>query len=413
MKKNILKPCLMSAAVIFCMASGITLAKSSTIDTVKPGEVFPRDKFVAAQNFRNDGTIKGDLFFWAQSASSTGTVTGDVIGAGQDVSLSGTVQGNIRAVGGTVTVSGTVMKNVITCGPTVLLTDGSRIDGSLITCGQSIVINGTVKGNTHIYGENIALQGEFFGDVTVNHFGIDKQDRDDFNLKDSLTVLPGAVIHGKLTFEGTAADIQKGARVADFKWIKTKAARDEGISQETRKQIWKFVKLLFTTIVLFLIGLALYKSFPTVFNGMGDLSAQKPWNAILYGLIVVFTTIPAVVTFIVLMALSVIMSPAFGLIFGLTATGTYVTLFYFSTIPAALWLGNLILKNRTNVLLRFGLGLILFNLTLFILNLLAALHIAGPLFAAVAFIVKFGGVLLGTGVLMHAIKELFALTRRG
>jgi cytoskeletal protein CcmA (bactofilin family) len=413
MKKSIFRIFLLSLPVIFFMACGTALAMSLTIETVKPGEVFPRDKFIAAQNFRNDGLIKGDLFFWAQNASSTGTVTGDIIGAGQDVSLSGTVQGNIRAVGGSVTVSGNVMKNVIACGPVVLLTGDSRIDGSLIACGQSIAVNGKVKGNTLIYGEKITLQGEFFGDVTINNFGIDKQDRDDWDLKDSLTVLPGTVVHGTLKYKGSTADIQKGARVADFKWTKTKTAPDKGISRETGKHIQDFVKLLFTTVVLFLIGLMLYKSFPAVFTGMGDFSAHKPWNAILYGLIAVFSTIPAMVLFIVLMVLSFIMTPAFGLIFGITAATAYVGLFYFSTIPAGLWLGNLILRNNPNLLLRFGLGLILFNLILYILNLLADLHIAGPLFMAVAFIIKFGAVLLGAGILMHTAKELYAAARRG
>ncbi len=413
MKKSIIKICLFSLAAIFCMTPGIALARSSMIETVKPGEVFPRDKFTAAQNFRNDGMIRGDLFFGAQSAISTGTVTGDIIGAGQDVSLSGTVQGNIRTVGSSVMLSGAVMKNVMAGGAAVIVTEDSKIDGSLIAFGQSIVLNGKVKGNTLIYGENITLQGEFHGDVTINNFDIEKKDRDDWDIKDSLTVLPGTIVHGTLKYTGSTADIQKGARVADFKWTKTKTAPDEKISRETEKQIWKFVKLLFTTVVLFLIGLLLYKSFPAVFTGMGEFSARRPWNAILYGLIAVFSTIPAMVIFIVLMALSFIMSPAFGLIFGITATGIYVALFYFAMIPAGLWLGNLILKNKSNVLLRFGLGLILFNLAVFIFNLLAALHVAGPLFPAIAFIVRFGAVLLGAGILMHAAGELYAAAKQG
>jgi cytoskeletal protein CcmA (bactofilin family) len=414
MKKSILKTSMLSLAVIFCMASGIALAKSTTIETVKTDEVFPRDKFAAAQNFRNDGTIKGDMFFWAQSASSTGTVTGDIIGAGQDVSLSGTVQGNIRTVGSNVTISGNVAKNVITCGAVVMITDGSRIDGSLIACGQSIIVNGKVKGNARIFGEKITLQGEFFGDVTVNYLNIDKKDRDDMDMKDSLTVLPGTVVHGILTYGGRTADIQKGSRIADFKWIKPAAdAKDEVISRETRKHTWTSVKLLLTTVVLFLIGLLMYKKFPAVFTGMGDFSVQKPWNAILNGLIAVFSTIPALVLFIVLMILAFIMSPAFGLIFGITAVTLFAALFYFSTIPVGLWLGNIILRKNPNVLVRFGLGLILFNLTVLILNLLGAMKVAGPLFTALAFIVKFGAVLLGTGILMHAVKELYAAAKKG
>ncbi len=412
MKKNIFKSGLLSLGVIFCMASGIAFAKTTTIETIKSGEIIPRDKFAAAQNFRNDGTVKGDLFVWAQSVSSTGTVRGDIISAGQDVSLSGTVQGNIRTVGSNVTLSGNVAKNVIVCGAVVMVTDTSNIDGSLIACGQSVVLSGKVKGNTRIYGEKITLQGEFFGDVTINDLGIEKKERDDLDLKDNLVVLPGTIVHGTLKYAGKTADIQKGAKVADFNWIKTKTAADEGISKQTGKHVWKFVKLLFSTIVLFLLGLLIYRSFPAVFTGMGDFSSQKPWNAILYGLVAVFSTIPVLVFFVVLMILSLIMSPGFGLIFGVTAVSIFAAMFYFSTIPAGFWLGNLILKKNPNVLVRFGVGLILFNLTVYILRLLADLHIAGPLFPALAFIVKLGAVLLGTGILINAVKELYAAARR-
>ncbi len=413
MKKRMFKTGLLPLAVIFCMASGIAFAKSTTIQTIKSGEIFPRDKFAAAQNFRNDGTIKGDLFVWAQSVSSTGTVNGDIIGAGQDVSLSGTVQGNIRTVGSNVTVSGNVARNVIVCGAVVMVTDSSAIDGSLIACGKNVVVGGKVKGNSVIFGEKIILQGEFFGDVTVNYVNIDKKDREDIDVKDSLTVLPGTVVHGILKYGGGSADIQKGAKIADFKWIKPETAKSEGISHKTNTNIWKFVKILFTTVVLFLIGLLLNRSFPFIFNGMGEFSRQKPWNAILGGLIAVFSTIPVFVLFIVLMISAFIVSPAFGLIFGVSAVSIYAALFYFSTIPAGLWLGNLILKNNPNILLRFAMGLILLNLTVFILSLLGDLRIAGQLFSALSFIVKFGAVMLGTGILINAVKELYTAARRG
>lgn len=412
MKKKIMSLSLFSFAVIMVLTTGVALAKSSAIKLINSGEIFPRDKFVAAQNFRNDGTIKGDLFFWAQSASSAGLIEGDVIGAGQEVDLTGTVQGDTRVVGRSVTVSGNVARNLMAAGSTVMVTEGTKINGSFIAAGQSIISSGVVKKNSMLFGKEITLKGEYFGDVTVNYVECLKDKDEDTDFSSTLVVLPGTVIHGVLTYQGSSANIQKGAQVADFKWIKTKTEIDTGISHKSKKYIWKFVRTVFTTVVLFLLGLLLFRTFPVVFNSMSSYSEQNPWNAVLAGLVALFSTIPAVVVFIVLMALSFIISPAFGLIFGFTATGIYIVLFYLSIIPASLWIGNKIMKNNPNVLFRFGIGLVLFNITIYVLKLLAGLKVAGPLFPALAFIVKFGALLLGAGILIHAAREIYVAARR-
>ena len=423
MYKSVLKTGLAFFMIMMLTATGTLLAQPRISDSIKPGEIYPRDKFVFAQVFSNEGVIKGDLFYWAQNVTSTGTVTGDIIGGGQDVNLSGKVQGNVRTAGKSVTLSSAVGKNVIACGADVTI--NSAIDGSLMIFGRDITINGKIKGDTRIYGHNIKLQGEFFGDVIINDLINDRRYKHESrhrharrykearDSKASLIVLPGAVIHGKLRFTGTNADIQKGAKADNFKWTKSAITPEEKSTQEVKKYIWKFMKMLFTTLVLFLIGLLLYKLYPTIITRMGEFSVKKPGNAIVYGIAAVFSTIPAFVIFIILLALSFIMTPAFGLIFGLSATGIYIVLFYFSTIPVGLWIGNLILKNKPNVYLRLGLGLILFNVVIFILNFLKDLHIAGSLFPALAFIVKFAAIMFGAGALLFAVKELHAAARQG
>jgi hypothetical protein len=41
------------------------------------------------------------------------------------------------------------------------------------------------------------------------------------------------------------------------------------------------------------------------------------------------------------------------------------------------------------------------------------MKIAGPLFPALSFIVRFGAILFGTGILLHAVKNLYSAAKRG
>jgi hypothetical protein len=412
MVKNFRKAIWLLVTLVFLIGSGLVFAQSSAIVTVQSGEVITGDKFAGGQIINNEGTIKGDFFFWGQTITSKGIVAGDAIGMGQDVNLSGDVLGNVRAGGGTVTLANKVGKNVNICGGVLNLTTDSVIGGNLIAFSGQINVNGKVKGSTLIGSGNITLNGEFFGDVNVNDFGFDKnKDWEDGSA--SLKVLPGTIIHGKLKFRGGSVDIQKGAQVADFQWVKSKITPRERQTREIYRYIWKFVRLLFTTAVYFLLGLLLLKLFPAVFTGMMEFSARKPWNAIGYGLIALVAIVGAFIAFIILLVMSLIMSPTFGLVFGLTAIAFYIGLFFLATIPAALWLGGLIGKEKWNTAYRFAAGLIILNFGLFGLDVLGKVPVVGPIFPAFSFIIKFGAIMLGSGALLYGIRQLYLITKQG
>jgi hypothetical protein len=424
MYKSIVKKSLILFVIMALGAPGVILSKVSMGETdgVKTGEIYMGDKFVSAKTFNNDGLIKGDLFIASDHFTSSGKVTGDIIGGGRYVSvpgivdgsiigggeflkLSGRVNGNIRVIGKDVIIGGTVKKNVIACGSTVNL--NSSVNGSLIACGKDIIIDGSVKGDTRIYGQNITLKGTFYGNVFINDVNLSENSTDFNDAKAHLTVMPGAVVHKTLKFKGAHADIQKGAKIKDFQWKKFKASQISNTGHQVKDNVWIFIRMLFVTVILFLIGLLLQKTSPDLFQRMTQSSGQKPLNSLGLGLLGLLSTIPVFIIFVVLMALSVIISPAFGLIFGLTSTGIYVILFYFSIIPAGLWLGNILLKEKTNAPLRLFLGLIILNIVMFFLSLLADLNIADAVFSTLGFVVKVSVLLFGTGVLVVTIKESY------
>jgi len=434
--RNLNKTGWLLLAIIFLAVPGQAFAESSEIIVVQSNEIVPHDKFVGGQIIKNEGTIKGDLIFWGQSISSDGTIEGDAIGVGQNVHLAGNVLGNVRTGGSTVNLSSQIGKNVNVFGGVITLAESSVVNGSLIALGGKINLNGKIKGRTLIGGGKILLNGEFFGDVDINDFGISESAFDDhnlkaelarpvrkrltrhrpafddYNLKAKLTVLPGTVIHGKLKFRGANAEIQQGAKVADFQWIKSSTTARERQKRDIYQYARKFVRLLFTTAVYFLIGLLLFKLFPAFFRKTAELTDQKPWNAIGYGSVAIFSTIAAAIACIILFILSLFMSPAFGFIFGITATAFYVLLFYLATIPVALWLGGLILKKKP-LAYRFGIGLAVYSLGLFVLVVLGKLFAIGPVFQALTLVARFGAVLLGAGALLYAIGEVYLPGKKG
>jgi len=430
MYRKYVKTALIIIVIMLLGTTGMVLAKPSVSDTdgVKAGEIYSGDKFVTAQTFNNYGTIKGDLFFGSQHFVSSGRVTGDIIGGGSYVSvpgivdgsiisggefvkISGLVKGNVRVAGKDVTLGGTVKKNVIACGSSVSL--NSSIDGSLIACGKDLVIDGSVRGITRIFGSNITLKGTFFGNVFINDVDFDAEHTDFKDTKSSLVVLPGTVVHGILKFRGSSADIQKGAKIKDFQWQKIKDSKGIVKVSRAKDHVWTFVKVLFVTVMLFLIGLLIQKLYPETFNTMTQTTENKVANSLGLGLGAVFSTIPVFIIFVVLLALSILITPAFGLIFGLTTTGLYIVLFYFSTIPVGIWLGNVILKDKSQALLRFFLGLMIFNIVVFCLNLFVTLGIGASVFSAITFIVKLAAILFGSGVLIITIKETYRAVRQG
>jgi hypothetical protein len=396
--------------MVFLMASGIGWAQSSAMVTIPKSQLITGDKFAGGQIIKNEGTIQGDLFFWGQSISSSGTIEGDAIGVGQDVNLSGNILGDVRSGGSTVILGSAVGKNVNVFGGVITFTENSAINGNVIAFGGQINMNGKVKGQTMIGGGSIVLNGEFFGDVNINNFGVPASKRE--GDKASLTVLPGTVIHGKLKFQGGTAQIQKGARVADFQWIQSKMTPGEKQQQEVRRYVWKFIRLLFTTAAYFLIGLLLIRLFGTISGKMEQFAVRKPWNAVGYGLIALASTVAAIILCVILLVFSFFMSPSFGLVFGVAAAAGYIVLFYLAAIPSALWLGGLILKEKRDTAYRFGAGLIILNLGLFALDLLGKLPAVGPIFPGLGFIARFGAALLGAGALLYAVREIYLAAKK-
>jgi hypothetical protein len=405
----------MSVALLVALVALIALwnsasARSRMDLSVQPGEVVLGDKWMAGQIVKNDGTIKGDMVCWGQTISSTGPVEGDIIGAGQNISVTGKVTGNVRAAGATIDLRGEVGKNATLFGNNIDTARGSTINGTLLAVGNRVDVEGKVRGRTTIGARTAILGGEFFGDVEINNFTRREPRRHGGGVAATVTVLPGTVIHGTLRFRGSQADIQPGAQVEHFEWKKAGIVPPSTLKADIYRSAWRFVRFLFTTAAWFCVGLLFLKLFPSFFNRMVETVSKRPWNSVGYGAVAVFSAIVVLIACIVLLVLSLIMSPGFGLVSAAVAVSFYLTLFFVATIPAALWIGGMLLKERS-IAYRLAAGLIVLNFSLFLCALLSKVAVAGVLFSIIQFLARVGVVLLGGGALLYTLKESLAKAR--
>ncbi|MCX7708221.1 MAG: hypothetical protein N2484_00030 [Clostridia bacterium] len=404
-KKSVL---VMGILVVLILTSVVAYAASS-VQNVSSGEIIQDDAFMAGQTVRNDGTVKGDFFSAARKVTSVGTVEGDFLSAASDIYLEGKVLGDARCASGNIIVNGMVDKNLNVFAGTIDLKKNSQVGRNLLVGGGTVNVEGKVSGNSRIYGGKVTLNGEFLGNVEVY------LDAEEGNSKSNLLIMPDTVIHGKLTYQGIQeATIKEGAKIQSIEWKETNARVQKKDSETALGYLGKFVRLILTTLVYFSIAAIGYKVFPNLFTRQGYYIGKRPLNTVGIGLVAMIAILASVIAFVVLMLLSIaLISPAVGLIFGCVVALTYTLLFYFSTMPVSMWLGNLVLKGeRHSTLMKFGTGLAIITIGFFILDLLSKIPLFGVIVSLVSFLAAFCFVVLGIGALLCVLRDILAAAQK-
>ena len=381
---------LIPITLVFANASNSSVSKDQTIT---------RDWFALDQAVSNEGTVKGDFISLGQSVTSAGRIEGDLLCAASDVSMSGKVDGDVRVAAATVNLSGEIGKNVNAFAGSVLMGDSARIGGNLIAFANTIEVDGTVKGYSRLNGGKIILKGDFAGDVDIN---VDSSYGD---TDVELHVLPGTKIQGKLTYKGAnEAFIADGAQVNSFQWIqaaeKTKGTETKGAGEYAIK----YLRMLIAAAIYFFIAMLVYRLFPGLFAYQGNIVGEKPLKVLGMGLAAVGLVFAAIITFIFLLAVTAfIASPMVAVVFGTAMTLAYVLIFYFSTIPVSMWLGNVLLNGKNNVPTRFGIGFLTITAVQVLLKLLGEVSPAGIIFSTLWYIFVIIIAIFGTGALIYGI----------
>lgn len=407
LKKNKVLAALIMMLVIV-LSAGIVLA-AVEISNIESGQTFEKDWFAANQSVKNEGTIKGDMIAAGADIISTGKIEGDLIVGAANITVSGEVLGDIRSAGGVINLDGRVGKNVNMAGATINIKNNSKIDKNLYVFGEDVKIDGKVRGYTKLGAKKIVLSGEFSGDVDVN-----MEEVYDSSTTPTLTVLPGTVIQGTLNYKGAIeADIKEGANVKNFNWTKAPAAVKNNREHKNVFNLWHFIKMLIATVIYFLISMAFYKGFPDIFRRQGDVISKQPLNVVGVGLIALISVLGILILFIILLLLTALLaSPSAVLILGGLVASIYLILFYFSSVPVSLWVGNILLKDRYSLPVRYGTGLTIITLTLYSIKLMSNIPGPGFLFTFLMVVTALAVQVVGIGAILFLWKDILSVIRR-
>jgi hypothetical protein len=157
------------------------------------------NSYVAGASVVVTAPIAGDFLAVGGSVITAAPVAGDDFIIAGSIDSRARVSGDLRAAGWSVNVDEPVAGDLVVVGYSVR--DIGRALGSVFIIAANVTLGGA-GGPVMIYGNNIALSGDFAGDVQVVSSG-------------HIALAPDTVIHGKLSYEAPEmATIPDSATIA-------------------------------------------------------------------------------------------------------------------------------------------------------------------------------------------------------
>jgi len=153
----------LSALGLSVLLAAISLPVAAEETTSRNGS----DTFVAGETLLSDIDTGGDTFVAAQSAKIGGTTLGDLHAAGFTVFVSTDVAEDLYAAGATVDIASKVAGDTSAAGFTVRTTRSAETAGNSRLMGNSVTIEGAVKGALSVMGRSVILDAPVAGDVRI------------------------------------------------------------------------------------------------------------------------------------------------------------------------------------------------------------------------------------------------------
>ncbi len=252
--------------------------------------VIAGDYFGTGADASPSSTVEGDAFIAGGQVDLNKPVNGDALLAGGGVSVSDRVGGDLYATGGSVMIDAPVAGNVRLAGGHVEITKRGRVSGKTTLVGGRVTVLGKAGRQLVVFGEDVTLDGEVAGNVTV--------------ASRALSIGPNARVSGKLTYRGSvpaqvdpAAVLTGGIDYLSFDF------EDETYQPVARVVAW--IGVIAFTIGLFLIGLLAIIMAPESTAHMSRLGRTRPISSLALGLV----TIVCVPIAVVLLMLTVVGIP--------------------------------------------------------------------------------------------------------
>lgn len=167
------------------------------------------DTFVAGAQVNETVSADGDAFLAARTIEARGTAEGDLHVSGFDISISTDTAADLYAAGFTVVMRGTVAEDLTAAGFSLRTEKTAETQGNVRLFGNSVTVEGPVKGTLMVTGRDVILNTLIEGDARV--------------LARTLTFGPDAQINGTLTYS-TKDKIAVPDRVASAERVVFEAA---------------------------------------------------------------------------------------------------------------------------------------------------------------------------------------------
>lgn len=146
----------------------------------------PGNAYIAGASVVLTAPVAGDLSAFGGSIITAAPVTGDELLIAGSISSRARVMGDLRIVGGSITIREPVAGDIIALG--VSVEDFGRSLGSVFIAAANATVANGASGPVTVYGNNVALAGDFADDVDIIASG-------------RITLAASTTIRGKLSYE--------------------------------------------------------------------------------------------------------------------------------------------------------------------------------------------------------------------
>jgi len=357
---------IVAVALIVSFWSGAFRSSNHSADgdvNISPDSNLSGDLITAGSNVNVQAQIQGDVAVAGSNVTIGQAVQGYVLAAGSNVNINGTVGNDLWAAGSNVSVNAPVTDNARLAGNSVTLQPQASVGRDVYMAGNRVEALGRIERDLKVGAASLRIGSVVGGSVQAK--------------AESVTVLPGSIIHGDLVVTGpNAPEVSPQAQVLG-RVVHNPKAEGKGWTFMSWLKWWMF--LFLAELILGAAIIALSARWPD--RVAGNLM-NHPGYALLGGIIGLIV-IPVIC---VLLAVTVIGIPLAIVLFALYFVAMLLSCVFVSYLIGG-WLFGRLRRAETSPYARLAAGAL--ALTFF-----ASLPWIGWLVELVALMIGFGALML-------------------
>ncbi|HEX9059284.1 MAG TPA: hypothetical protein VF941_03805, partial [Clostridia bacterium] len=175
-----------------------------------------------------------------------------------------------------------------------------------------------------------------------------------------------------------------------------------------------FMGMIFASLIFFLLSMIFYKVFPNMFIKQGEIIRREKLKVLGIGLMTMASVIVSIFIFFVILLITLAVGiPGVAITFGCFAFVFYLLVFFFSTMPVSVWVGEALFgKHKMSPSKSFALGLFVISAFIFILNIFSGLPgYTGEIFSIIKLLGYMTILYLGSGTIVYLIRDMYIAIR--